>query len=173
MITFKATILQFEQQGEKTGWRYIQIPEKIVQQLKPGNKKSFRVKGKLDNYAISGVALIPMGAGTFILPVNAAMRKGTGKTKGATLAVQLQADEKLYQLNKAFLACLEDEPAALAFLQSMPLSWQHYFSKWIESARTEATLTKRIAQSVSALAKKMNYGEMIRALKKDKDDLAG
>ncbi len=84
MIKFSTTILKFDKQGEKTGWTYIIIPAKIVQQLKPKNKKSFRVKGKLDDFEINKVALMPMGEGDFIMAINAAMRKGIGKRKGAT-----------------------------------------------------------------------------------------
>jgi len=173
MVQFTATLMQFAKQGEKTGWTYITIPVKIGQQLKPGNKKSFRVKGKLDNFAIKAVALLPMGGGDFIMAVNAAMRKGTGKRKGDTLKVQLQTDDKPLQLNKEFMECLGDEPVAVAFFNTMPQSWQHYFSKWIESAKTDPTKTKRIAIAVSALAKKMNFSEMIRAQQKDKQDLMG
>ena len=171
MLQFTTTILQFEKQGEKTGWSYILIPEKMALQLKPGNKKSFRVKGKLDNYAIRGVSLLPMGGGDFIMAVNAAMRKGTGKRKGDRLKVQLQADAKAYEVNKELMECLADEPAALAFFGSIPKSYQHYFSKWIESAKTENTRSKRIAMAVSALAKKMSFPEMLRAQRKDRQDL--
>jgi hypothetical protein len=171
MVQFTTTILQFAKQGEKTGWTYISIPEKIAQQLKPGNKKSFRVKGKLDTYAIKAVALLPMGGGDFIMAVNAAMRKGIGKRKGATVKVQLLADDKPPELNRELMECLADEPVALAFFNSIPKSFQHYFSKWIESAKTDPTKTKRIAMAVSALARKMNFPEMIRAQKKDNRDL--
>ncbi|HYJ64643.1 MAG TPA: DUF1905 domain-containing protein [Parafilimonas sp.] len=85
MVKFTTTILKFNEQGEKTGWTYIEIPADIAQQIKPNNKKSFRVKGKLDNYAIKSIALLPMGNGNFIMPLNAAMRKATGKRKGAML----------------------------------------------------------------------------------------
>jgi len=172
MVQFTATIQQFAQQGEKTGWMYILVPEKVAQQLQPGVRKSFRVKGKLDAFAISGVALIPMGGGDFIIAFNAAMRKGTGKRKGATIKVQLLVDKKEYQINQELLDCLADEPAGLGYFQSLAKSHQHYFSKWVESAKTDATRTKRIAMAVSALAKKMGYPEMIRALKKDRQDLA-
>ena len=171
MIQFTATMLRFNDQGEKTGWTYIAIPEKIAQQLKPGNKKSFRVKGKLDNYAIKGVALMPMGAGDFIMAVNAAMRKAIGKRKGDSIKVQLAADDKLPEINKDLLECLADEPAALAFFNTMPRSHHLYYSRWIESAKTTATKAKRIAMAVSSLAKKMDYGEMIRANKKDNQEL--
>lgn len=163
MVSFNTTILKFDKQGEKTGWTYILVSEKIAAQLKPGCRKSFRVKGKLDEYKIEQVALIPLGGGDFVIPINAQMRKGTGKRKGAILQVQLQEDKKEYKLNTEFVECLEDEPAALEFFKSKPVSYQRYYSKWIESAKTEPTKTKRIALAVSSLAKKMEYGEMIRS----------
>ena len=124
MVQFSTTILQFAQQGEKTGWTYITIPEKIAQQLKPGNKKSFRVKGKLDDFKISGVALLPMGGGAFIIPINATIRKGIHKRHGAMLKVQLQEDEKGFVFNKDFIGCLDDEPKAKEFFQSLSGSHQ-------------------------------------------------
>src|SRR5947209_11569480 len=93
MVKFSAKLLKFDEQGEKTGWTYVQIPEDIAQQLKPNNKKSFRVKGSIDNFKISSVALMPMGDGSFIMPFNASMRKGTGKRKGATVTLLLEADD--------------------------------------------------------------------------------
>lgn len=169
MISYETTILKFDKQGEKTGWTYIVVSAKIATQLKPDCKKSFRVKGKLDDYKIEQVALIPMGDGDFIIAINAAMRKGTGKRKGATLKVQLQEDKKEYLLNPELMQCLEDEPVALEFFKSKSASYQRYYSKWIESAKTEVTKTKRIALAVSSLAKKMEYGEMLRWQRLNKD----
>ena len=40
MIKFSATLLKFREQGEKTGWTYIEVPVEIAQRLKPNNKKS-------------------------------------------------------------------------------------------------------------------------------------
>ena len=75
MVQFSAVLKKFKDKGEKTGWTYIDVPGKITEMLKPGNKKSFRVKGKLDNHSINGVALLPMGGGEFIMAINAEMRK--------------------------------------------------------------------------------------------------
>ncbi len=165
-VQFIATINRFESKGEKTGWTYIEIPADVAQQLKPGNKKSFRVKGKLDNFKIDGIALIPMGGGIFIMALNADLRKGIGKRKGAMLKVQLSADEKGFVFNKDFIDCLADEPRAKSFFESLTGSHQKYFSKWIDSAKTEPTKVKRIMMAVNSLAKKMGYPEMIRAAKK-------
>ncbi len=165
-VQFTATINRFEEKGEKTGWTYIEIPADIAQQLKPDNKKSFRVKGKLDDFKIDGIALIPMGAGNFIMALNADLRKGIGKRKGAMLKVQLLVDDKGFIFNQDFLDCLADEPRAKKYFDTLTGSHQKYFSKWIDSAKTEPTKVKRIAMAVNALAKKWGYPDMIRAAKK-------
>ncbi len=168
MINFSTTILKYDSQGEKTGWTYIVISPEIAARLKPGNKKSFRVKGKLDRFSISGVALLPIGGGSFVMALNAAMRKGIGKRHGAMLKVQLTEDTTPYQLNADFLECLNDEPAAVEYFNTLSASHQRYFSKWIDDAKTLETKAKRIAMAVTALSRKMGYGEMIRSNQKKK-----
>lgn len=81
MVEFIATIKKFDKQGEKTGWTYIEIPADFALQLNPENKKSFRVKGFLDDYSISGISLLPFGNGDFIMALNASIRKGLAKEK--------------------------------------------------------------------------------------------
>jgi hypothetical protein len=148
--------------GEKTGWSYIEISVRQAAQLKPGTKKSFRVKGKLDGHVIKQVALIPMGNGGFIIPFNATFRKATGKKHGDKLTVQLEEDKAAFQMSADFMACLEDEPLALRYFKTLTGSHQRYFSKWIDSAKTDATKAKRIAMAVNALARDMGYPEMLR-----------
>jgi len=172
-VQFTTTILKFAEQGEKTGWTYIRIPAAVAEQLKPGNKKSFRVKGKLDDYAIRKVALLPMGGGDFIMPLNATIRKAIRKNKGASLKVALEVDKAEIKPPADLMECLADEPAALAFFQKMPKSHQNYFGKWVDSAKTDATRTRRIAQVVDAMAKSRNFGEMMQSLKQDRLDLMG
>ncbi len=92
MIEFNTIILQFAEQGEKTGWSYIEIPADLAQQLKPDNKKSFRVRGMLDGYAVNGMALMPMGGGNFIMALKADVRKVIRKNAGAMLHVRIEED---------------------------------------------------------------------------------
>lgn len=169
MISYTTTILKYDEQGDKTGWTYIEVPADIAQAIKPGNKKTFAVKGKLDQHPIKQTSMLPIGNGTFIIPLNAAIRKAIGKGKGAMLKVQLTEDTIPYQLNKEFTECLEDEPAAKEYFNSLPKSFKNYYSKWIESAKTEPTRTKRIALAVSTLALKIGFGEMIRSQRKLKE----
>ncbi len=169
MLSFATILKKFNEQGEKTGWTYIEVSSEQAQLLKPNTKKSFRVKGKLDSYAFEGVALVPIGEGNFIIAVNATMRQAIKKRKGDMVHVQLAFDEKGYQLNEDFVACLEDDPKAYAYFNSLPKGHQNYFSKWIESAKTIETKTKRIIMAVNALATQMGYPEMIKA-NKDRDE---
>jgi hypothetical protein len=165
MIKFSTSIQRFDKKGEKTGWSYIEISARQAAQLKPGTKKSFRVKGKIDGHAIKQVALIPMGDGAFIIPFNATFRKATGKKHGDKLTVQLEEDKAAFQMSVDFMACLEDEPLAQRYFKTLTGSHQRYFSKWIDSAKTDATKAKRIAMAVNALARNMGYPEMLRESK--------
>ena len=162
MVRFTVTINKFGAKGEKTGWTYFEVPPDIAQELKPDNKKEFKVKGKLDKYAIKRTSLIPMGGGRFIMALNADMRKAIGKKEGAMLEVQLAEDKSDFVFNADFIECLKDEPAAYTHFQSLTGSHQRYFSKWIDSAKTDPTKTKRIAMAVNALAKGWGYPEMLR-----------
>lgn len=165
MVRFTALIKKFGQQGEKTGWTYIDVPAAMAGQLKPGHKKSFRVKGMLDHYRIERVALIPMGGGDFIIPLNAAMRKGLAKSGGATLQVQLEVDNQEITPPADLLECLADEPQALANYNKIPPSHRNYYTRWINEAKTDATRAKRIAIAVSALARGRKFNEAMREMK--------
>lgn len=165
-ITYTTLIKKFDSQGEKTGWTYIDIPAEIAEKLNPGVKTSFRVKGKLDEYSFKQAALLPMGGGDFIMPLKADVRRAIGKRSGYTLTVQLQFDASQFEFSSEFMECLQDEPSALNYFNSLAGSHQKYFSKWIDSAKTIETKSKRIAQAIKALSLKQGYGEMIRANKK-------
>jgi hypothetical protein len=169
MVKFTTTIQQFAAQGEKTGWTYIEIPADIAGQLKPGNKQSFRVKGKLDRHPIEGISLLPMGGGNFIMTLNAELRKAIGKRKGAQVQVQLVADDNPNPVTcPELMECLEDDPDALQFFNALTKSHRHYFMTWINSAKTQPTKDKRIAEAVVALGKKQGFPEMLRARKDNK-----
>ena len=90
------------------------------------------------------------------------LRKRIKKQKGDKLKVQMEVDKKEKKLSGDFLECIADEPKALEFFYTLTKSHQHYFSNWIESAKTDGTKAKRIAQAVNALAIKLGFPEMLR-----------
>lgn len=168
MVAFNAIIKKFDQQGDKTGWTYIEIPASIAKKLSPENKKGFRVKGSLDDYEYSMIALLPMGGGDFIMALNAAMRKGIKKQKGATVRVKMLVDKNEIKPPEELMDCLADEPQALEYFNSLNKGHQNYFTNWINSAKTDPTKAKRIAATLNALNKKWDFGQMIRATKSDR-----
>jgi hypothetical protein len=164
MVKFFATIEKFAKKGEKTGWSYIVFPAATARKLSP-SKVSFHIRGKLDAHSFSALALLPMGGGNFILPLKADVRKLLGKTQGDKIKVEMELDQRGYVLSADLIRCLKAEPGAYAFFKTLPGSHQNYFSKWIESAKTAQTKTKRIVMAVIAAANKQGYAEMLRATK--------
>lgn len=162
-IKFITTLLRFDKKGEKTGWTYIEITTRQANTLKPNCKVSFRVKGTFDSYSFEKIAMLPMGDGKFIIPVNATIRKALGKKQGDKIKVVLEADDRKLQLSADLLVCLKDEPEALKFFKSLPPSHQSYYSKWVDSAKTNLTKTRRIVVVTTACSNKQGFGEMMRA----------
>jgi hypothetical protein len=172
MVDFTTIILQFGEQGDKTGWTYIEIPYDIAQQMLPGNKRAFRVKGLLDSHEVSGMSALPHGEGNFILALKKEICKAIRKTRGAMLRVQLEHDKDFkIEMPEDLTECFEFEPDGFAFFSGLSKSHQGYFIKWINDARTEQTRANRIANTINAAARRMDYGLMLREQKKLREGL--
>lgn len=162
MVSYKTIIKKFASKGEKTGWTYIDIPAGIAEKINPDCKKSFRIKGSLNNTELLPTSILPMGEGNFILPLKADLRKKIGAVIGNQILVSIELEQSEYKLNADFIDCLKDEPNAAKYFYSLTKSHQNYFSKWIETAKTNDTKTNRIVRAINALAKGWGYVEMIR-----------
>lgn len=169
MIQLNALIEQFGEKGEKTGWTYIDIPRALANELKPDCKKSFRVKGVIDEVAFSGIALAPMGAGDFILPLKKELQKSIAKRKGALVLLKIEEDKEFkIKMPEDLESCLLDVEGALETFYKIPQSHQNYYYNWINAAKTVPTRVKRIAQTIEAMEHKMSFGEMMRYQKTKK-----
>ena len=168
MVDYTTIIRQYGENGDKTGWTYIIIPPDIAQQILPGNKRSVRVKGWLDEYAIAGMAMMPVGEGDFILALRAEIRKAIHKTGGAMLRVRLQHDKDFkIEIPPDLQECFDyEQPEAFEYFSGLAKSHQGYFIKWITDARTEETRADRIAKTINAAMRRMDYGAMLREQKK-------
>ncbi len=162
MTTFKTILQKFGDKGEKTGWTYIEIPAHIAHEIKPNTKLGFRVKGVIDNFPVKLLALLPMGEGDFIIPMNAQIRKGIRKEEGAIVTLNLEEDTDELPQSEELIMCLEYEPKALEVFLKLPKGHQNYYSKWIDSAKTIETKTKRISMTVQGMLMGMTYPEMLR-----------
>ncbi|MEN9640290.1 MAG: hypothetical protein RLZZ262_2159 [Bacteroidota bacterium] len=159
-------IQRFYEQGEKTSWSYIPIEAALAIQLHDSDRKSFRGKGTIDGCAFAQIALMPMGGGDYILPLNANIRKSIGKKPGDVVHLILEKDTDTWQMNEELEACLLDLPDLHQAFVSLPQGHQRYFSNWIESTKNPQLRADRIAKTMYAIEHKLNYGEMIRHFKK-------
>ena len=167
MVAFNAVIKKFQRNGEKTGWTYIIIPAATAHQLKPGFRKSFRIKGKIDDVKIEKASILPMGDGDFILALKKELRNKIGKSVGATLKVQIQEDKREIEIFPELLSCLEDEPEAYKAFMKMPPSHRRYYSKWITDAKTDHTRVKRIAITVGAMLTNKTFAEALKSAREN------
>ena len=110
-----------------------------------------------------------MGEGNFIMPIDATIRKAIKKMRvGEKVVLQMEEDKAEVKLSADLLSCLEDDKKAKSYFNSLPKSHQNYYSKWIESAKTDATKAKRIAMAMNAFNNNLSYAEMLRAEREDK-----
>ena len=103
------------------------------------------------------------------MALNAVIRKKIFKKPGDEVTIQLEKDETPYQLPVLLLTCLEDEPEAYEFFKSLPKGHQKYYGNWIDTAKTEETKIKRVAEIINALYRKQHFGQMMQYKKAEKN----
>ncbi|KQM69463.1 hypothetical protein ASE74_05610 [Pedobacter sp. Leaf216] len=166
MVHIKAEIERFESMGEKTGWSYVFVPAALANEIKPGCKKSFRVKGKIDQLEVAGMATTPMGEGDFIIALKSEVRKKLKKESGAVVELYLEEDKDFkVEMPEDLDICLSEEEHLMHNFLKQPKSHQNYYINWINQAKTEPTRTKRIVMTVKAMDKGQDFGTMIRESK--------
>ena len=163
IVKFSAEIFKYGKKGEKTGWTYISLDKELSNKIKANNKKSFRVKGKMDACAVKGLAVLPVGAGEFIISLNEVLRTKLRKKVGDVVACQLEEDVDYKVDIPADLHELlrEDKTTIDNFMKLLP-SHRAYFITWINAAKTEITRTKRLAMTANAMYHGITYPEMIK-----------
>ncbi|MDL2282530.1 YdeI/OmpD-associated family protein [Parabacteroides sp. OttesenSCG-928-G06] len=140
----------------KGGWTYAEIPEVQI-----GNRAfgMLKVKGRIDDFEITNSQLMPMGNGNLMIPVKTEIRKAINKQAGDWVHIVLYANDEPLVTLEDFLLCLNDEPEALQFYQSLNENEQQDYIKWIFSAKAEQTKVERIAKTLDRLVVKQKYNK--------------
>ncbi|MCC6816819.1 MAG: DUF1905 domain-containing protein [Saprospiraceae bacterium] len=167
-IKISKALEKFDSKGEKTGWTYIYLEKELSDQIAPEIKISYRVFVRIDQ-ALEPLIMttLPMGKGNFIIPIKSEVLKKIRKKAGDIVQLEISMNLNKYEIDSDFREFLESDQKAIMHFNSLTRSHQNYFSKWIESAKTETTKANRIAEAIQALAKKMSYSEMLNARKKN------
>ncbi len=149
LLTDKQYLL--EKYPGKGGWTYAQIPDIIkTETTKFGWLK---VKGTIDGYEINKYHLAPMGNGRMFLPVRAEIRKKIKKEAGDWVHIILYTDNEPLKTPDELLLCLEDEPLAHQFFNSLSESERKLYIDHIYSAKKDETKINRIVKVIDRLVK--------------------
>lgn len=165
MPSFSSTILKYASKGEKTGWTYIVIPPDILKTLKLKDKKGFRIRGAIDSVKFEKLSTYPVGEGEMIIAINGDLRKKLGKNEGAMVSIKFEVDKSKALYSQELMDCLKEDKPALKQFQALLLSHQNYFHRYVATAKGADTRAGRILNTINAMHKKQNFGEMIRSLK--------
>lgn len=134
----------------KGGWTYARIPEILQDKSKPFGW--VKVKGTIDGVEIRKCHLMPMGNDQLFLPVKAEIRKKIKKQEGDLVHVVLYVDNDPLDIPEEMITCLQDEPAALKFFNTLSESEQNYYVQWVYGAKKIDTKIDRLAKAINRLS---------------------
>ncbi|HPH45409.1 MAG TPA: YdeI/OmpD-associated family protein [Chryseolinea sp.] len=146
LVNKKYRLEKFEGKG---GWTFARIPE--ILQDKKAHFGWVKVRGTIDGYEIRKYHLMPMGNGKLFLPVKVEIRKKIKKNVGDLVHVILYPDNEPLEVPEEMLLCLQDEPKALTFFNSLSESERKFYIEWIYSAKKEETKVDRLTKSINRL----------------------
>lgn len=154
IVDKKVLLLKYPGKG---GWTYAivhGIPAK--HRLKGG---IIKVKGYIDTCEIKKYTLFPLKEQptNYFMPVRAVIRKQIKKEAGDYVRVIFYPDNEPTEIPDELIVCLQEEPEALAFFNSLPESDKHHYVKWIYSVKTEETKVERIAKTIDKLLKRQKF----------------
>lgn len=146
LVNKKYRLEKFHGRG---GWTFARIPDIATDKKAPFGW--VKVRGTIDDYEIKKYHLMPMGNGNLFLPVKAEIRKKIKKSEGDYVHVVLYPDNEPLEVPEEMLLCLQDEPAALKFFNSLSESEQKFYVEWIYSAKRSETKIDRLAKAINRL----------------------
>lgn len=140
-----------EKMEGKGGWTFVRLPEFNIERQKPF--RWAKVKGSIDDFPFEKYHLMPMGDGHLFLPVRAEIRKKIGKQAGDPVVVIIYPDTDPLLIPEEMLLCLQDEPRAMHFFNSLSESEKKYYVQWIFSAKKSETKANRMARCLDRLVR--------------------
>lgn len=140
----------------KGGWTFAEIPD-----IQIGNRAfgMLKVKGSIDGFEVTNSHLMPLGNGNLMIPIKTEIRKKIKKEVGDWVHIILYSNDEPLVTPEDFLLCLDDEPEALRFYQSLNENEQQDYVKWIFSAKAEQTKVERIAKTLDRLVNNQKYNK--------------
>lgn len=133
----------------KGGWTFI-----VISEIGPEVKRhygSISVTGKIDDYELKQVNLMPMKSGDLFFPVKAEIRKNIQKEAGDQVKLILYSIEEIVDVESDFKLCLEEEPKALRNFEKLKKNERAEILEWLSSSRSEDERVNRMAKAIDQL----------------------
>ncbi len=133
----------------KGGWTYVALPE--IPKDKEAAFGIVKVRGAIDDYELDGVTLMPLGNGTMIMAVKAAIRKQIGKEEGDKVRVTLYRDNSVYKIPDELKTALQNEHGVYERFLTYKKWEQRMCAQWIFSAKRPETVKERIIKTIGRI----------------------
>lgn len=161
LLVDKDYLLQkFEGKG---GWTYAEISEIPMPKTTFGMLK---VKGKIDDYELSNVRLMPLGNGHLLLAVKAEIRKKIKKQAGDMVHIVLYEDKTMFIIPEELTLCMQYEDGVLEKFETYSDGEKKAFTDWIYSAKTEQTKVDRMAKTIQMIQRGEKFYDKIKQQQK-------
>lgn len=143
--------LRFTTSVVKQGSRcWVVMPDDLPQRW--GEKPHYYLTGEIAGRPFRGRTEQQKGA--VVLPLGATWLKDNGVEPNQRVECHLRLESPLLdELAADIREAIQADPDAQAFFESIAPFYRKGYLRWIESARTPATRSKRIAETVQCLRK--------------------
>lgn len=118
-----------------------------------------KIRGKIDDYELSNVHLMPLGNGNVFLAVKSEIRKNIKKQAGDTVHIILSEDKTPLIIPEELILCMKYEDGILQKFEAYSDADRRSFISWIYSAKTEQTIADRIAKTMAMVQKGEKYNK--------------
>jgi hypothetical protein len=111
-----------------------------------------RVKGTIDGHPMQS-SIASMGGGRHMLGVHKATREALGKGIGDRVVLHIEPDtaERVLEVPPDLQQAFHQEPASMAFFESLSFTHRKEYVRWITSARRAETRERRVRDAVRML----------------------
>ncbi len=141
----------------KGGWAYVTLPIKPTKTNKPFGWNI--VKGSIDSFKIKQYKLWPTAAGNLFLPIKASIRKSISKQVGDNVHIVLFKDNSALIIPEEFLLCLQDDPIAFAYFNSISETSKKQYIDYVYGTKNLDIRAKRIVNALQKLALQKKWHE--------------
>ncbi len=131
---------------------YIEIPFDVEKEF---SAKRVKVKALFDDVEYRG-SIVKMGLPCYMIGVTKEIRNKIGKTYGDIINVIIEKDveERNIEIPEKLKVRFNDNKDAYEFYESLSYSQKKKYITWINSAKKDETLDKRINETIKKLINK-------------------